>query len=629
MRAIAVGGVESIEAVTSAFWSLAPDGLVLLRLALNTQTPLQDALWIQANPATRRLVPGAHLFPGLRLRDILEQDEQEPFVRELLRWEDTLGGQGSLSTELTHGEGEARVVIHIDAAQRAGHLMLWLRDITAERREMESLRRDRELFQRVIHCAPDAIFAKDLDGRYTLINPVGASAMGASPADIIGHDDQDIFLPEDASATRAHDQEVLAAPRPLTYEDEDVAGERVWLSTKGVLRDEKTGAVTGLFGISRDITERKHLERALQESEARYRLVARATREVLWDWHLGNGEMTWSTVHGEVFGEAPEECGVSPGWWRERIHPDDQPRILRALHAVMEGREEHWSNEYRFRRADGTYAWVLERGYIDRSPEGRPERLIGAMMDMSEHKRREEESAREERLVERVLGIVSHDLGSPLSAIRLSSQMLAQAPNITPTQRTTLSRIEESTRRMTRLTRQMLDSVRAREGALPVKRRAVDLEQVCRRVLDEFTAIYPRRDIQLTVEGDTQGHWDEDRLAQVFSNLVGNALEHGDESRPITLQLWDAAGEQRLEVNNQGKPIDAALLPHLFEPFRSGDRGARRASGGGVGLGLYIVREFVRAHQGEVEVRSSAEEGTTFSLTLPRHAPGATDAPDA
>ncbi|ATB36915.1 PAS domain-containing sensor histidine kinase [Cystobacter fuscus] len=628
MRAIAVGGVESIEAVTSSFWALAPYGMVLLRLALNSQTPLQDALWIQANPATRRLVPDAHLFPGLRLRDILDQDKQEPFVRELLRWEDSLEDEGSLSTELTHGEGEDRVVFHIDAAQRAGHLMLWIRDITAERRETESLRRDRELFQRVIHCAPDAIFAKDLDGRYTLINPEGARAMGVSPADIIGHGDQDIFQPEDASATRAHDEEVLAARRPLTYEDEDVAGQRVWLCTKGVLRDEKTGAVTGLFGISRDITERKHLERALQESEARHRWAARATREVLWDWHLGSGEMNWSTVLGEVFGEAPEQCGTSPGWWRERIHPDDQPRILRALHAAMEGREEHWSSEYRFRRADGTYACVLERGHIDRSPEGRPERLIGAMMDVSEHKRREEESAREARLVERVLGIVSHDLGSPLAAIRLSAQMLAQSPNLTPAQHTTLSRIEETTRRMTRLTRQMLDSVRARDKALPVVRHAVDLEQVCRRVLDEFAAIYPRRHIQLTVEGDTQGHWDADRLAQVFSNLVGNAIEHGDESHPITIQLWDAAGEQRLEVNSHGRPIDAALLPHLFEPFRTGGRGGRRASGG-VGLGLFIVREFVRGHQGEVEVRSSPEEGTTFTLRLPRHAPGATHAPGA
>jgi PAS domain S-box-containing protein len=620
MRAIAAGGLEGIEVMAGSFWSLAPYGMVLMRLALNSDTPLLDGHWVQANSAARRLVPGVHLFPGRRLRDI--RDKGEPFVRELLRWEKQLKYQGSLSNELSYEQGEEKVVLHVDAFQRAGHLMMWLRDVTAERREVEALRCGQELFQRVIHCASDAIYAKDLEGRYTLINPAGARALGTSPVDIIGHSDRELFLPEDASATLAHDAQVLEGRRPVTYEDEDLAGQRVWQSTKGVLRDE-TGAVTGLFGISRDITEHKRMERALRESEARYRLVARATRDVLWDWNLGGGEMQWSTALGEVFGEVPDKGTASLAWWRERIHPEDQQQALRTLHAAMEGLGDHWSSEYRFRRADGTYACVLERGYIDRGSEGRPERLIGAMMDVSERKQREEEKAREAQLLERFIGVVGHDLGSPLAAIRISAQMLAQASNLTQAQRTTLHRIEDSTKRVTRLAHQLLDSVRARGCGLPVLRQPVDLEQVCRQVLDELATIYPRRVIHFTVEGETRGQWDEDRLAQVVSNLVGNALEHGEDAHPISLQLWDDAGVQRLAVNNQARPIDAALLPHLFEPFRAGGCTGRRASGGGVGLGLFIVREIIRAHQGEVEVRSSEEEGTTFGLLLPRHPPDA------
>lgn len=225
-------------------------------------------------------------------------------------------------------------------------------------------------------------------------------------------------------------------------------------------------------------------------------------------------------------------------------------------------------------------------------------------------------------MVERFMGVVGHDLGSPLAAIRISSQMLQQAPNLAPRQRTALGRIEESAQRVSRMTRQLLDGVLARNGGLSIQPGPMDLEAVCQRVIAELGTVYPGRAVQLSARGDTQGTWDADRLAQVLSNLLGNALEHGDAAHPIRLQLWDEAGVQRLEVNNQGGPIDPALLPHLFEPFRQGG-GPRKhhPSGGGLGLGLYIVRELVRAHGGDVGVHSTAERGTTFALTLPRHAP--------
>ncbi|ATB31674.1 PAS domain-containing sensor histidine kinase [Melittangium boletus DSM 14713] len=410
------------------------------------------------------------------------------------------------------------------------------------------------------------------------------------------------------------------ARRPRLSENVSyVLGER-----RFVFRADMLQSAEHLVVWIRDITERERMEQALRENETRYELVARATRDVLWDWNVARGEVSWSTSPGEVFGEAPGQGPTSIAWWRERIHPEDQQQALRTLHQVMSGQDDHWTNEYRFRRADGSYAFVLERGYIGRNSAGRPERLIGAMMDVSERQQREEDQAREARLLERFMGIIGHDLGSPLAAIRISSQMLQQAPNLTPAQRAALGRIEESARRVTRLTQQLLDSVLARNGGIPVQPRPTDLEQLCHRVLDEFTAIYPERSLQLTVEGDTHGQWDQDRLAQAISNLVGNALEHGEASHPVSLRLWDDAGVQRLEVNNRGAPIDPALMPHLFEPFRRGDPHARQVSGGGAGLGLFIVREIVRAHRGEVEVRSTPEEGTTFGLTLPRQ-----QAPDA
>ncbi|WP_434388134.1 PAS domain-containing sensor histidine kinase [Melittangium boletus] len=613
------GGLENATSIESLS-SLEPYGMVVLRRALGAEHPLLDAEWVTSNPAARHMMPGAEAFQGLSVRDI-STTQGEEFTRMVLRWEKLLEQQAQLSEDVSYVVGAQRIVFRADVLQSAEHLVVWLRDITAEREELEALRRSRDLFQRVIHCASDAIFAKDLQGRYTLINPAGARFLGLRPEDVIGRTDEELFPPDDAQATRARDQAVFEAGQALTYEDRAMGGLRTWQSTKGVLRDE-TGAITGLFGISRDITARQRMEQALRESEARFRLVARATRDVLWDRDLSTGEMHWSTSLGVVFGEAPRQGMASWAWWRERIHPEDLDRELRTLHAVMSGAEDSWSNEYRFRRADGGYAFVLERGYISRDPDGLPERLIATMMDVSERKQREERQAHEARMVERFMGVVGHDLGSPLAAIRISSQMLQQAPNLAPRQRTALGRIEESAQRVSRMTRQLLDGVLARNGGLSIQPGPMDLEPVCQRVIAELGTVYPGRVVQLSARGDTQGTWDADRLAQVLSNLLGNALEHGDAAHPIRLQLWDEAGVQRLEVNNQGGPIDPALLPHLFEPFRQGG-GPRKhhPSGGGLGLGLYIVRELVRAHGGDVGIHSTAERGTTFALTLPRHAP--------
>ena len=611
------GGLDANEAILRSFWRLSPHGIILLRLEAEGECRLSGARWLLANPAAERLLPGAADFTGLRMADICGK-LGDSFTRALGYWDHQLEQREQLSEDVSCMIGGDKVVFHADAVRSGTVVIIWLRDVTDERREFDTLRQNRDLLGTVIHSAPDAIFAKDLQGRYTLINPAGARALGHPAQDIIGSTDPELFSSEDARATLAHDRAVLTSGRPRTYEDEDLGGGRTWQSTKGVLRDAR-GEITGLFGISRDITSRKRMERSLRASEQRYRLVARATRDVLWDWNIAGNEMRWSCALGEVFGEAPREDEAALGWWKERIHPEDRQRELDALHGLMQGQEDSWSSEYRFRRADGRWATVLERGYVARDREGRPERLIGAMMDVSERKRREEEKAREAELLERFMGVIGHDLGSPMAAIRLASQRMQRAPNLVPEQRAILQLIEESSRRVTRLTQQLLDSVVARQGGIPMKPRPMDLAALCRKVLDELHAVHPQRAISFEVEGETRGQWDLDRLAQAFSNLVGNALEHGAATHPVRVLLRDMDGTQRLEVNNRGVPIPQASIPHLFEPFRRGPGvQERHASGGGVGLGLFIVREIARAHRGDVEVRSCEPEGTTFSLVLPR-----------
>jgi phosphoserine phosphatase RsbU/P len=165
-----------------------------------------------------------------------------------------------------------------------------------------------------------------------------------------------------------------------------------------------------------------------------------------------------------------------------------------------------------------------------------------------------------------------------------------------------------------------------REGIPIVVRDGADFHGVCDRVLQEFRLLYPHRTITYEADGNPLGTWDEGRLEQVVQNLIGNAIKYGSPDAPVQLR-WSrendhAEGGLVITVHNHGKPIPPDLLPHVFEPYRLGEQPAA-SDAGSMGLGLFIVREIVHAHGGEVSAASDEENGTTLTAKLPARAPGA------
>jgi signal transduction histidine kinase len=219
---------------------------------------------------------------------------------------------------------------------------------------------------------------------------------------------------------------------------------------------------------------------------------------------------------------------------------------------------------------------------------------------------------------ERLLGIVGHDLRNPLSAILMSAAALRKRSGDDAAR--PIDRIVASARRMERLISQLLEFAQARHGrGLPVHPRPADAADVLRNVAEEIEAAHPGARVAVELEGDTGGEWDPDLLAEALSNLVGNAVQHGGDAQ-VTARVRGAGAEVLAEVHNGGPPIPPELLPHLFDPFRRGhaDEAERSQS---VGLGLFITREIVRAHGGTIAVRSTADEGTTVAVRLPRVRP--------
>ncbi|HVZ31742.1 MAG TPA: ATP-binding protein, partial [Polyangiaceae bacterium] len=240
--------------------------------------------------------------------------------------------------------------------------------------------------------------------------------------------------------------------------------------------------------------------------------------------------------------------------------------------------------------------------------------------DATDRRRAAAEIARRMDFEEKLIGIVSHDLRSPLHVIGMAAQALSRATDSPALAEQLAARIRSSAERATRLVNDLLDFTQARLGnGIPVRRVPMNLHQLVEQVLEDIRAETRSSTLIGVVRGDGQGEWDSDRLAQVLTNLVSNALSYGDPAAPVTVLC---SGEEQdwvtLAVHNRGTPITQEILEgKMFEPLLRGSS-STSSSKRSVGLGLYIVKQIVHAHAGTLSVDSAAGRGTTFTLRLPR-----------
>jgi signal transduction histidine kinase len=220
------------------------------------------------------------------------------------------------------------------------------------------------------------------------------------------------------------------------------------------------------------------------------------------------------------------------------------------------------------------------------------------------------------KLQEQLLAVVGHDLRTPLASIFMGTDTLLRR-GLPADHVFLLSRIRDSASRMSGMIRDLLDFSRVRQGSgIPMSRAASNLATVCDQALFELRQIHPEHRISLDLRGDTAAQIDPARMHQVIANLVSNAVTYGTGSR-VAVTVTDHGPELRLSVHNDGPPIPCEILSELFQPFRRGANQQGELSRG-LGLGLFIVHEIVKAHQGRVEVDSADGRGTTFTVRIPR-----------
>ena len=224
------------------------------------------------------------------------------------------------------------------------------------------------------------------------------------------------------------------------------------------------------------------------------------------------------------------------------------------------------------------------------------------------------------------LAILGHDVRSPLGAVSMGAQVLLHDHSLPSKVLKVGLRIFNSAKRVDEIVRDLLDFSTSHLGdGIPIDPYTVDLGEICINVVEEARTFHPDRKIALHAEGDLTGYWDGPRVAQAFSNLISNAIQHGKPGCAIDVTVSDSKGGVLFEVSNEAEVISPAKLRSLFDPVKSfairppEERVTSRVQN--LGLGLYVVNEIVKAHQGEVSVSSTEETGVKFSVRLPRITP--------
>ena len=489
-----------------------------------------------------------------------------------------------------------------------------------------------ERFRLLIESVKDyAIFILDPDGRVSTWNPGAERINGYTAAEIVGKHFS-IFYPPEVSPIEKCDFELKVAAREGRFEEEGWRvkkdGSRLWANVTITALRDPAGQLVGFAKVTQDLTAR----RAAEEETRRFRLLVESVKDYaifildptghVSSWNPG-AERIKGYTSGEIIGKHfsifyPVEVTTK------------RKCELELETAVQVGRfeEEGWRV-----RKDGSLFWANVTITSLRDSDNTLLGFAKVTQDLTQRRAAEAESralaeqraalaekARIQEFQERFLAILGHDLRNPLASIDMGVGILREQTS-DPAAIPVLSRMQSSSSRMTRMIEQILDLTRSRlGGGLELDFQVMALQATLLKIVDELRTAHPTRSIDLFApSADIFG--DPDRMEQVFSNLIGNAILHGDPSTPVVIRAQVDEEAVSVTIHNEGAPIPADILPKLFDPFRRGERESRTAKTVGLGLGLYISWEIVRGHRGAIEVDSSAERGTTFRVKLPIYQP--------
>ncbi len=515
----------------------------------------------------------------------------------------------------------------IDCQNAYTELDYRVRQRTRELQESEaSLLKYRETLELALAATGQGIWDWDIRANALNLSRRCKELFGLDPGkDVPFETSMEAILPEDRDRVR---DAVLTALQNKTAYDVEMRvklpdGSIHWLRSAGKSYYDERGEALRVSGTTWDITESRRMQEKLRGSEERLRIATAAADEAVWDWDLESGRIVFNDVYAERFGRPADESGIE--WWLGNLHDEDRERVRESFRKAIKGTAGRWSSDYRFRMRNGSYAFVRDRANLIRDGSGRVRRVIGAMLDLTERKRIEEELERRTKQLsatnkelESFSYIVSHDLRSPIRALEGYTKMILKDYGNTfdGELKKRFDIILESTGKMNDIIEAMLALARA--GNVELRISECDMKKSFQEAWESLKRENPDRKMKFNLKDMPNLRVDCRLMKQVVFNLLANAVKFTRKREEAVIEAGGRTGEKfTFYVKDNGAGFDMKYYDRLFNIF---ERLHSPKDYPGIGVGLPIVQRIMLRHGGKIWAEGEVDKGATFYFSLPKQA---------